>query len=364
MNLSICIATRNRQFYCKEVIVLLLENRDQNFEICVSDNSDTPSLQGFIEELNDSRVNYSYDGKTKSSSQNMSDSIHMSSGGYICMIGDDDLVLPAIFDLCRFMEEKSIDAGVGQFIPEYIWEDERNNRSKELKIVKPRLSRRIVLGSRKNEILSLFQGGIVGYQEYQLPRVYHGVVKRSVLEKIYNGQTYFHGLSPDIFSTVGLSFFCKNLVVWEAPITVGGACPLSTTGQAYRGEHSGSFSDIPHLIGREDYNWSSEIPKVYAVSTIWSDSALQACRAFGKHNYIRSFSIDRHLCDLISAEAGSIRESIINTQYTASSIPGKMQVRIWWLKRLVVRMVNKILFKKTIKYQNVSDIRDAYYYLK
>ena len=344
--LSVCIPTRNRQRYCAEVLSILSRFKNANLEVCVMDNSDTDELASIVSNLRDQRVRYCYDASVKSSSRNMSDCLAMAEGDFVCMIGDDDLILPQIFDLCDFMWETDSLAGVGSHIPEYIWFDSENRRSCELKIVPPRKCPKDfeIFATGISVVETLLRQGVVGYQEFRLPRVYHGVVRRSLIETILLDGTYFFGLSPDIFSSVGMAFSVDKLVVSEDPISVAGACPSSTTIAMYKNEHSGAYTDIPHLIGRENYPWRPEVPRIYSVPTIWADSALQAVVAFGPTKLSSEFNVTDHLCDLISSFPQA-RACLADSEAWSQLIaPSWLRVWVWWSKRIWNRLVRKLLY--------------------
>lgn len=117
--LSISIPTKNRQYYCTEAIKHILSYDNQDFELCIHDHSDDRTIEEFVSTIEDKRLRYIYSTEALSSSENMSRSIEMTNGEYVCMIGDDDTVLPTIFKWVKYMKENndliSIEAEKGFF---------------------------------------------------------------------------------------------------------------------------------------------------------------------------------------------------------------------------------------------------------
>ena len=67
--------------------------------------------------------------------------------------------------------------------------------------------------------------GAQGYQKLNLPRLYHGVVSRKAVKRVFElTGKYFDGLTPDIYMAVALAFTCQKACRIYYPITVSGIC--------------------------------------------------------------------------------------------------------------------------------------------
>ena len=78
--LSILIATRNREEYCKNAILSILENSETNFELVIQDNSDSNDLKTFCKKIVDTRLVYNYTPPPFSSIDNFNAVIGFSKG--------------------------------------------------------------------------------------------------------------------------------------------------------------------------------------------------------------------------------------------------------------------------------------------
>ena len=252
--LSVAIPTKNRQYYCIEVIKHILSYDNKNFELVIQDNSDDRTIEQFVSTIEDKRLKYVYTNEAISSVENMSRSIALTSGEYVCMIGDDDTILPTIFEYAKYMKENEIDSICPGFIPSYIWPNKQTGETGTLTIRKHVNIKKYEQIDVKKRLEDLFKNGIIHYQKYNLPRVYHGIIKKEVMDNIYKKiGSYFGGLSPDIYSTVALSSLIKKHILVDSAFSIAGVCPQSTTSQSMLGGHRGELKDAPHLKNKEDY---------------------------------------------------------------------------------------------------------------
>jgi glycosyltransferase involved in cell wall biosynthesis len=359
--LSICIPTKNRQKYCKEAILSILENRQKYFELIIQDNSDEDTLKGVVKKINDRRLVYFYTNDALSSIGNINLSVERASGKFICMIGDDDDVLPHLFTMVEYMDKNNIDSICSNYTPSYIWPNKAINCSGEVKIIKGRFTSPFKEINIQEKLERLFKKGIIDYQQYLLPRLYHGIISKEALDKIkINIGSYFEGLSPDIYSTIALSSFIKSHKIINKPISIAGVCPISTTSQNNVGGHRGELSDIPHLKNRGGYIWDKLVPRFYSVETIWAESALTAARDFEIKGTVENFNKKRF--NIVSlAKSKSIKNIIFRELFLnkRQQLIITMQANIYLFIDFINRLLKKIFIKRTINYYNVVNIKDA-----
>jgi len=289
--LSICIATKDRGYYCTKVIETLINLDDDRIEILISDNSKDNIIEIFLEGINSSKIKYVYDRSEMSSIDNFNRVITLATGEYITMIGDDDFILPEAVNIAEWAKKNDIDSVSSTNLINYIWPNKN--------LVNGLLSIPFYRGGNKaidtaDHLSNLIKNGFLNYQSYNLPRVYHGIVKRSKIEYIKSKKGYyFGGLSPDIYSTVALSLLIKRHYLVDYPFTVAGSCPSSSTSAATSGGHSGRLHDAPHLKNRGKYEWEKLIPKYYSVETIWAETALKALIDFERTDLLLDFNMYR-----------------------------------------------------------------------
>jgi len=123
--LSIVIPTKNRQDYCLFALKQILSLGLQNIEVCIQDNSDTDELRKDVENLKATNIVYNYHGGVLSFVDNFSEAISISSGEYICIIGDDDGILPSIINYVKKADEENLDAIIPSLGIVYIWPSEK-----------------------------------------------------------------------------------------------------------------------------------------------------------------------------------------------------------------------------------------------
>lgn len=309
--LSIVIPTRNRELYCIEAINNTLSYDDDCFELVIQDNSDSSVLKEFVDKINDSRLKYYRVQGRINSVLNMDQALSKAVGEYVCMIGDDDAILPNIFSVVRWAKENGIKAVTPKLSYGFLWDHDNSlngrlithHSSSIIKQLKPEV-----------QLKKLFKNGIIRYDKYDLPRLYHGILRRDVLLKIFEQTGHFiGGLSPDIYLSVASCFYIDKYYKVEFPFTIPGNCVQS----ASVGRPRSRFQDMPHLWNRGDYKWNNLIPKYNSSQTLWADTALKAIEEnadktkwlniFNLKYFLTVFwlqNIDRH--DEIESELGKI----------------------------------------------------------
>ena len=293
--LSIIIPTKNRAKYCLAAIRQISKDVP-NAQIVIQDNSDTRCLEEDIVSLSLENVLYHYHEGAISFVDNFSEAISFASGEYLCMIGDDDGVLSNIMDVVVYAEQNGYDAVVPALSSVYTWPSAtpfiKNAENGYLcfAYAKPNVVKEI---SAKKGLKQLLALGGQDYQSCELPRLYHGLVKRSALEKVYQKVgTYFKGLTPDIYMAVALSAVCEKVAKLEYPFTVSGICPGSGSSNSATGKHTGELKDAPHFIGHTDYIWDEKAPAIYSVESIWAETVMKALFDFDMQKEYEAFRID------------------------------------------------------------------------
>ena len=301
--LSIIIPTRNRGIYCIEAIKSILRIPDQDIELIVQDNSDNTILKELVEQnVFDNRLKYFYSPQQLSSIDNFNKAFEEANGRYLCLIGDDDGIIPEILRVARWANSKGIESVCSSVYVGYAWPGVYKvfntgalsipHYSNEIKFQKPL------------EILpKLLRNGFLDYYKFNLPRVYHGLVKRSCMEEIkHKTGKFVGGLSPDIYTTVGLSGIVRNHVILNIPFTISGVCNSSTSADSSRQKHCGNLEDAPHFRSIVRYQWEPEIPQYYSVQTIWAETGIKSIKENGIPISLKWFSLEKMIAgSLISS---------------------------------------------------------------
>lgn len=359
--LSIVIPTRNREFYCIEAIKDILGYKELDFELVVHDNSDSEKISDFITQLNDTRLTYKHIKGRINSVANMDNALSMATGEYVTMIGDDDTILPAIFDVVRWAKENNYHCVSPTHQVKYVWP---NSMIKERGTVSwKRSTNKSWSLSGERQLISLLKNGIINYSSFMLPKVYHGIMRRDVLIKISEKTGYYiGGLSPDIYLAVACSIFCEKYMVIDYPITIAGACPSSSTAESNNGGHRGNLSDAPHLFNRKNYAWDTRIPEIYSVETIWAESAIKAIEELNRHDLIHYFRQGRFLAGLIGNNRSLfslIKQKVNGIQYIRSSYITFFDFCSFSMKKIVVRLYRILFTAKISITSNVKNISEV-----
>lgn len=367
--LSIIIPTKNRQKYCKEAINQILSLQLSDIEICIQDNSDTNELESFITDLNLDCVNYHYTKELLSFVDNFNEAVSLCNGEYACMIGDDDGILPNILEEVKRAKNKNLDAVIPTLDVVYFWPSKKpivkQGENGLLMCSKSMFNPYIV--DQKKALINLIENAVQKYTDYDLPRLYHGIVKVSVLHQIKaRVGTYFGGLTPDIYMATALSFVCKKVERVYYPITISGICPNSGSNDSATGKHIGRFESAPHLKGHENYTWHPFIPKFYSVETIWAETLLQALRDFNAIELESRFPIAKF--DSICINKFSCFKELIELHAQINNISKIELLRNRYFCKILnfYNKVKKVIQfslnndkRKPRKYYNVMDITEA-----
>lgn len=289
--LSIVIPTKNREFYCLEAVKQILALGRSEIQICVQDNSDNKTLEERISSLGSSNVVYNYHSGVLSFVDNFSEALSLTTGEYICMIGDDDGILPNIIDVTQMMVKEGYDAVIPDVAISYFWPSGSDKDSGHLFLKKVRQIQEEV--DTRKALKQLMKMGGQNYLNCGMAKIYHGIVKRSLIETVKEKSgKYFDGLSPDIYMSVLLSYYSQKAVKLYYPCTLPGVCAKSGTADSSTGKHTGELKDAPHFAGHETYEWDSKAPYVYSVETIWADTALHALKNIKDEIYYPKFRVD------------------------------------------------------------------------
>lgn len=298
--LSIVVATKNREKYAISAIESILAIDSDNLQLVVQDNSDSLTLKMHVEEnFNDPRLVYSYIPPPLSSIGNFNAALALATGDYVCLIGDDDGVNPEILAAAEVAKKYDWDALTPKPRANYLWNgagvpSTLFTRVRERSIVVQQFSGDAEMVSPEPELKKLLRNGGVYYLRYKMPKLYHGLVKRQVLEEIQNRTgSYLGGLSPDIFSSVAISIIARSVAFVDYPLTIPGACGVSTSALSQTGKHTGELKDAPHFRDRTGYRWNNLVPPVYSPETIWVDSIISTLVAMNRRELIEDLNFPK-----------------------------------------------------------------------
>ncbi|WHZ02847.1 glycosyltransferase family A protein [Neobacillus sp. YX16] len=294
--LSIVIPTKNRERYAKATIEQILNINDDRIQVVVQDNSDSCLLPGLLVKYNDdNRLKYVYKKGTISFVENFDLAISNADGEYLCIIGDDDGIVPQIVDVVLWAKNNNVDAIKPELNAIYFWPNSEALRNKvdDGYLSISRITTKAKICNPYYEVEKLLNQGAQRYLSLDLVKLYHGVVRRDCLEKIKDiTGKYFGGLSPDIYISVALSLSVEKMIKLDFPLTISGICNKSGSSDSATGRHTGNLEDAPHFRGHGTYVWSENVPEFYSVDTIWADSALAAIKDLNRFDLLEKFNVE------------------------------------------------------------------------
>ena len=310
--LSVVVPTRNRQYYAKKTVEQILSIADEagTVQIVVTDNSDDDGLSRLLGELLEHPdVTYEFTPHRIPGVDNYAKGIGLSRGQYVCCIGDDDAVLPDIVPVAEWASAHKIPAVKFGAQAIYIWPNAIKGReSGQLSL--DRFSSRAYEVDVRKELVDFLRTGCSDLPSADIPKAYHGLVRRDMYELIKEKTgRYCGGLSPDIYLGVSLATMIEKLTCIDIPLTVFGACRQSTTGDSLNKVNVSKLEDAPHFVGQE-YEWDSLVPRYYCGANIWADSALHALSDLGEGALREEFSVE-HIVAYGLAECPDFKDEII-----------------------------------------------------
>ena len=359
---SVIIPTKDRYFYLKKVLSLFNNFGKEDLEIVVQDNSaNNDEIVSFIKNNITVPVVYNHTKEWLCVRDNIDRAISLSSGDYVCVIGDDDGVLPNIVECAKWMKKNNIEALKTEVL-RYIWPDYamgakfygtlRCSRSSKL-------DGHYTFLDPLSELNKCISTGFVN--RGKMPVVYQGIVSRRVLDEIYEiGGHYSPGPSPDIAEAVAISLTARNYCYLDYPVIISGASAMNGGGIRKLKDQSADVDEVKFLpIGTKD-EWEERIPCIWTEQTIWPESAIKALRYMGRADLVEKVNYTNMLCNYVYNHPSRINFAL---KY-AQSRCGFLFVYISYSIRRKIRTLCQNSFgnfvrKPIIKIDNVGDIETA-----
>ena len=205
-----------------------------------------------------------------------------------------------------------------------------------------------------------------------LPRMYYGIVKRDVLERIKEASGfYIPGPSPDMANAVSVGLFCKKSCHYDYPLFIAGNSNKSTAGMGASGKHVGKLEEIKLLPLECAQEWSELIPRFWSGPTIWSESCHKAITQTENSEYLVEFNYLRIYAKSLVYHS-DWKEEIIDTlrlycktkrkSYWVSRIKIVSYQIVEWKSRFVALLNNmtSFLLKTLNKNDSITTAHNVY----
>lgn len=288
VRMSVVIPSRERAAYILHALKTCLATPETSVEFIVLDNASTDGTRAIVSGIADPRIRYESSDTRLSMRDNFERGLDLARGEFICFIGDDDAILPQAVGTALSLFDEGADA-VSCERAHYFWPDLLASRRDSILIPRG-------LGVEQRNSRTQLRTLLRDSNYYTLPCVYHGFVRRTVIERIRQRQSrLFLSSQVDMFSAISLSM--ENLTYAHS------FAPLIVNGGSARSNGASHFSGGSNV---EKENWKKEdevgfLPGFENFATVGSlivESALRYCRARGDVTLVDLFepgSVERAL---------------------------------------------------------------------
>jgi hypothetical protein len=224
--------------------------------------------------------------------------IDATTGDFVCLIGDDDTVSAEAIQAVLWAREHQVDILCPDVVSNYAWPDFRSRffgSAHASRLYLPSAVTPPITVDSNTALANALRNAAQGTDE--LPKLYHGFVKRELLEDIRERTgAVFHGSSPDVSASIALALTSKTFVRVGYPLTIPGASGGSNTGRSAMNKHKGKLSHEEQTSGHQDAGWSIGVPKFFSVETVWAHAALATIQKLApaevhKYNFVRLIAL-------------------------------------------------------------------------
>lgn len=292
--LSVVMPTHNRARYATHAIRSVLAIDSKDIELIVHDTSEDDVLERFAGDITDARLRYAHSRERLSMTENHNRAMGLARGRYVCLVGDDDSILPEAVEVARWAARNGIPAVAPEVVANYAWPDFRSRafgaRHAGRLYLKRRFGR-IAMRDARTSMHAALSRAALGTDG--LPKVYHGIVERRILEQIRQlGGAYFYGTSPDVSGALGVATMIDRYVWIDFPLTLPGASAGSNTGRSATRTHTGTLEDDPHTKRFRNLDWPDVLPRFVSVETVWAQAAHETLAAIAP-DMLNSYNMPR-----------------------------------------------------------------------
>lgn len=287
---SVVVPTKNRYKYLKELIKLIDSFKLEELELVIHDNSDDNSeILSYLKDVSNENIKYYYTTEHLTMSTNADAAIRKAQGEYICYIGDDDGVCRNIIDCVKWMKMHDIDA-VRTGTVTYYYNEDLETLS-HLSIKKSNFKvRRVDPIVRVNQLIR--RGMILS--DTKIPMVYQAIVKKTVLDQIYNiGGTHFPGVVPDISGGVCLCFVLNRYFEIDIPVVINGLSS-NAGGGVFKINRDGvlPLEEVTFITKESRDKWNSRLPRLWYGSSVWTDAGIKALEYMNRTDLINNVNFE------------------------------------------------------------------------
>lgn len=252
---SIVIPTRNRAEYLPYAIQSVLDSERNDIELIVSNNFSTDATPEILSGIEDPRLRVISPNASLPMAGHYEFAISQARGDWLTILGDDDAVMPYIFEsLDRHIDRYPQVDIISSIRAHYFWEgcDDLYGNSVVGYSSRPNAQIR----STKKDLNAVLKG----YRScFDMPQIYTtSIVKRSLYEEIKgrSGGCFYHSIIPDMYSVVALSLARNEYLRVDEPLfwvgtsnkSMGRSDRIYRDAEQFKGDPSGKHACVPRAI--------------------------------------------------------------------------------------------------------------------
>ena len=184
-----------------------------------------------------------------------------------------------------------------------------------------------------------------GVKILNLPRIYHGIIRRDILEKIYiETNSYFPGPSPDMANAVAICKYIDKYEMIDVPLIISGHSKTSGGGQGAQGQHYGEISKLSFLPKDTAANWNEDVPFYWSGSTIYAESVIQALKRTNRIDLIKKFNFEYLIanCFVFDTHFKVRIDKVYSDKSTLFKFKVNYYIILIWLKRINFHLFNNL----------------------
>ena len=194
----------------------------------------------------------------------------------------------------------------------------------------------------------------------RLPCLYHGIVSRKVLDKIYEKtNSYFPGPSPDMANATALSIHLDQYTYVDFPVVISGRSLSSIAGQGVLHKHVSRIEDVGHLPKNTSKEWEERIPRFWTGETIWAESAIKSLKANGESGKLIRFNFKYMYAKIYVFHFGLRKKIFADFPFKFHGVTFYFSFLYQLFLRFYRLFATRILKKDAIVQQNIKTIGDA-----
>lgn len=214
---SIVIPTKNRAYYLKYAIKSVLSSQRQDIELVVSNNFSSDETSKILSEINDPRMRVVSPDIALPMAAHYEFAISKATGVWITILGDDDAVMPYIFEsLDKYILNYSNVDIISSARAYYFWEGCENMYGDLVVAYSSKFKDKI--RSTKNDLYK----ALLGLRNFtDMPQLYTtGIIKKSLYEeiKLKCSGYFYYSIIPDIYSAVAICLARNSYLRIEEPL--------------------------------------------------------------------------------------------------------------------------------------------------